>query len=49
MGLSESEAYASLRFSFGVLNTEQEVRHAADQVVLAYRDLLERLHRLGVA
>ena len=49
MGLSESEAYASLRFSFGVLNAEQEARHAADQVVLAYRDLLERLHRLGVA
>ena len=49
MGLSESEAYASLRFSFGVLDTEQEARHAADQVVLAYRDLLERLHRLGVA
>ena len=49
MGLSESEAYASLRFSFGVLNTEQEARHAADQVGLAYRELLERLHRLGVA
>ena len=49
MGLSESEAYASLRFSFGVLNAEQEARHAADQVILAYRELLERLHRLGVA
>ena len=49
MGLTESEAYASLRFSFGVLNTVEEAKRAADQVVASYRDLVERLHRLGVA
>ena len=49
MGLTESEAYASLRFSFGVLNTEEEAHRAAEQVVERYRDLIERLHRLGVA
>ena len=49
MGLTESEAYASLRFSFGVLNTEQEAQRAAEQVVESYRDLIERLHRFGVA
>ena len=49
MGLTESEAYASLRFSFGVLNTEEEAQRAAEQVVERYRDLVERLHRLGVA
>ncbi len=49
MGLTESEAYASLRFSFGVLNTVEEAQRAAEQVVASYRDLIERLHRLGVA
>ena len=49
MGLSENDAYASLRFSFGVLNTEQEAKQAAHHVVDAYRGLHERLHRLGVA
>ena len=49
MGLTESEAYASLRFSFGVLNTVEEAQRAAAQVVASYRDLVERLHRLGVA
>ena len=49
MGLTESEAYASLRFSFGVLNTVEEAQRAAEQVVASYRDLVERLHRLGVA
>ncbi|MDE0024768.1 MAG: cysteine desulfurase family protein [Spirochaetaceae bacterium] len=49
MGLTESAAYASLRFSFGVLNTVEEAQRAAEQVVASYRDLVERLHRLGVA
>lgn len=49
MGLSETEAYASLRFSFGVLNTQEEARRAAHCVVHAYRDLLGRLRRIGVA
>ena len=49
MGLTESEAYASLRFSFGVLSTVEEAQRAAEQVAASYRDLVERLHRLGVA
>ncbi|MCY4482205.1 MAG: cysteine desulfurase family protein [Spirochaetaceae bacterium] len=49
MGLTETEAYASLRFSFGVLNTVEEAQRAAGQVVASYQDLVERLHRLGVA
>ena len=49
MGLSETEAYASLRFSFGVLNTVEEAKRAAQCVIDAYRDLLERLHRIGAA
>ena len=39
MGLSEEDAFASLRFSFSVLNTEQEVERA----VKAIRDSAERL------
>ncbi len=49
MGLSEPEAYASLRFSFGVLNTQEEAEHAAHCVVDAYRDLVDRLRRIGAA
>ena len=49
MGLSETEAYASLRFSFGVLNTVEEAERAAQCVIDAYRDLLDRLHRIGAA
>ena len=49
MGLSENEAYASLRFSFGVLNTPQEAERAAQCVVDAYRLMLDRLHRIGAA
>ena len=49
MGLSETEAYASLRFSFGVLNTVEEAERGAQCVIDAYRDLLDRLHRIGVA
>ena len=39
MGLSEDEAYASLRFSFGVLNTAAEIEAAAE----AIRDHAARL------
>ncbi|MDD9985804.1 MAG: cysteine desulfurase family protein [Spirochaetaceae bacterium] len=49
MGLSETEAYASLRFSFGVLNTVEEAERGARCVIDAYRELLDRLHRIGVA
>ena len=49
MGLSEAEAYASLRFSFGMLNTVEEAERAAQWVIDAYRDLLDRLHRIGAA
>ncbi|MDE0217738.1 MAG: cysteine desulfurase family protein [Spirochaetaceae bacterium] len=49
MGLSEAEAYASLRFSFGALNTVEEAERAAQCVINAYRDLLDRLHRFGAA
>lgn len=42
MGLTESEAYESVRFSTGVLNTEHEVVEAADSVVT----LANRLKRL---
>ena len=45
MGLSEEEAFASVRFSFSVLNTEDEAEIAADIVVDSYGKLLafERL------
>ena len=49
MGLSETEAYASLRFSFGVLNTVEEAERAAQCVTDAYLDLVDRLHRIGAA
>lgn len=49
MGFSEAEAYASLRFSFGVLNTPEEAERAAHCVIDAYRDLVSRLHRIGAA
>ena len=49
MGLSEQEAYASLRFSFGILNTLEEAERAAHVVFAAYRDLVDRLHRIGAA
>ncbi len=41
MGLSEEEAFASVRFSFSVLNTEQEAKTAADMVGDCYGKLLE--------
>ena len=49
MGLSETDAYASLRFSFGVLNTQEEAKRAAQCVVHTYRDLVHRLRRIGAA
>lgn len=49
MGLSEPDAYSSLRFSFGVLNTPEEAERAAHCVIAAYRDLVDRLHRIGAA
>ncbi|WP_038037390.1 cysteine desulfurase family protein [Thioalkalivibrio sp. ALE12] len=39
MGLSESEAYESVRFSMGVMNTQDEVVEAADAVVAIARQL----------
>jgi cysteine desulfurase len=39
MGLSETEAYSSVRFSFSELNTKQDVERAADCVVASVRAL----------
>jgi cysteine desulfurase len=39
MGLTERQAFSSLRFSFSVLNTEQDAREAADIVVSVGRNL----------
>lgn len=39
MGLSEEEAYSSIRFSFSELNTLKEAKMAADTVATAYSDL----------
>lgn len=39
MGFSEKEALSSVRFSFGVYNTEEEVKQAAEKVVDIYRNL----------
>jgi cysteine desulfurase len=41
MGLSESEAKSSVRFSFGKDNTEAEV----DKLVEATKEVVERLRR----
>ena len=40
MGLSEEEAFASVRFSFSALNTGEEAEAAADRVTDSYRRLL---------
>lgn len=40
MGLSEDEAFASVRFSFSVLNTSDEAETAADRVADSYDKLL---------
>lgn len=40
MGLSEEEAFASVRFSFSALNTGDEAETAADRVADSYRKLL---------
>ena len=40
MGLSEEEAFASVRFSFSVLNTSDEIEVAADRVADSYERLL---------
>jgi cysteine desulfurase len=37
MGLTEDEAYSSVRFSFSVMNTMDETLHAADIVAEAAR------------
>ena len=43
MGLSEEDAYASIRFSFGVFNTDQEVEAAA----VVIRNLLSQLRHFA--
>lgn len=40
MGLSEEEAFASVRFSFSALNTGEEAEAAAERVADSYRKLL---------
>jgi len=39
MGLSEDEAYSSVRFSFSVENTPDEVERAASTIVKVYNSL----------
>jgi cysteine sulfinate desulfinase/cysteine desulfurase-like protein len=39
MGLSESDAYSTIRFATSVLNSEAEMNTAANLVVQAYRGL----------
>jgi len=39
MGLTEEEAYSSVRFSFSVLNTPEEASRAADLVAEIYYNL----------
>lgn len=39
MGLTEEQAYASVRFSFSVLNTEEEVDYAVEKIVEIVRQL----------
>jgi len=41
MGLSQEEAFSSVRFSFSVLNTLEETEIVADKVTRSYRKLLE--------
>jgi len=42
MGFSDDQAYASVRFSVGVTNTEEEIQHAA-QIVAAEANYLKRI------
>ena len=46
MGLSEDEAYGSIRFSVSVLNTVEEIDAAAEAVVRGFQDLAKRNLRL---
>lgn len=39
MGLSEAEAFTCLRFSFSVLNSEEEATAAVDEIAKAYAEL----------
>jgi cysteine desulfurase len=39
MGLTDHQAFSCLRFSFSVLNTEQDAREAADTVVSIIRKI----------
>lgn len=39
MGLSEAEAYASVRFGFSELNTAEEVEHAVERITAAHAEL----------
>ncbi len=41
MGLSQEEAFSSVRFSFSMLNTLEETEIVADKVTRSYRKLLE--------
>lgn len=46
MGFSEKEALSSVRFSFGIYNTEEEVKNAAKKVVEIYKNLSFFLKKL---
>lgn len=46
MGLDDSEAYESVRFSFGIMNTEAEADKAASIVVESFAELRNRLRQI---
>jgi cysteine desulfurase len=48
MGLSEDEAWGSVRFSFSVLNTLEEAQRAAETVVGVVESLLKARYLVDV-